>query len=375
MHRLLATGAIVAVSLCVVANASAHQASITSAELRVSADATQLDYRLRIAGDDLYEVLDHDLETPLTADDIRRGRTELLAYLQARITLETEPPARCPTTDQGLEVATEEGSLWAIASWSWRCEHPIDRMTLDYDLFFELDPLHTCALRASWREQRANALLSDESNRFTWFFGEPPPSGFTAFVVSGIEHILLGVDHLLFLLSLLLVVVIHRTPSAEVVLRRSGDSLRYALTVVTSFTVAHSLTLIAAALDWIPIHPRLVESIIALSIVYVAVEDVIRVDPPRRYLVTFGFGLLHGMGFASVLRELLPDEGIVAPVLAFNIGVEVGQLAVVAALCPLLFLLARGIGARHYRRIVVPGVAVVLAVVGTVWLIERATGS
>jgi hydrogenase/urease accessory protein HupE len=174
------------------------------------------------------------------------------------------------------------------------------------------------------------------------------------FVGLGIEHILIGYDHILFLLALLLV----------------GTSLRSAAAIITSFTVAHSLTLALASLGLLRLPAALVEPAIALSIVCVAVQNLLVRAPAHRWRVTFAFGLLHGFGFASVLEGLgLGARGSIAvPLFSFNLGVEIGQLALAALALPLLrWLGRRPFFARKGTRVM----SAVIALVGAWWLVER----
>jgi hydrogenase/urease accessory protein HupE len=177
-------------------------------------------------------------------------------------------------------------------------------------------------------------------------------SAFTRFFRLGVWHIWTGYDHLLFLLAVLL----------------AGGGIRRLAAIVTSFTVAHSITLGAAATGLVHLPVAPVEAGIALSIVYVALEDIFELGADRRALVTFCFGLVHGFGFASVLAEsALPASGILVPLLAFNLGVEAGQLAVVLAVMPPLTLLLRS---THGRRIKV-GISALVALAGATWAVER----
>ncbi len=167
----------------------------------------------------------------------------------------------------------------------------------------------------------------------------------------GVEHILSGYDHLLFLLGLVLV----------------GASLPSLLRVVSAFTLAHSITLGVAAFGlWAP-PARIVEPLIALSIAYVGVENLFVRDLAKRWRLTFAFGLIHGFGFASALRDLsLPRAGIPLALLGFNAGVEVGQLAVLALVLPLLALARRSPLLSAAR---VPSLGI--AAVGAAWFVLR----
>ncbi|MEO7412846.1 MAG: HupE/UreJ family protein [Opitutaceae bacterium] len=185
---------------------------------------------------------------------------------------------------------------------------------------------------------------------------EPPRSSWMSFLGLGLEHILTGFDHLCFLFALLLVAV----------------KAKEVIGVVTAFTVAHSLTLAAAATGLVSLSPKLVEPLIAASIVYIGVENLFLRRPPRhRMALVFGFGLVHGLGFATALAERLPGVtgfAIVPPLVGFNLGVELGQLAVAALLIPLLhFVRARFTQAARLQ----PAFSLVIAVAGIVWFCQR----
>jgi hydrogenase/urease accessory protein HupE len=179
---------------------------------------------------------------------------------------------------------------------------------------------------------------------------------FAGFLGLGLEHIASGYDHLLFLFALLLM----------------APSFRQAAGIITSFTVAHSITLGLATLDVIHFSPRLVEPLIAASIVYVGIENVVRRDSSRgRWLLTFGFGLVHGFGFAGVLREMgvsSSSTGITTPLLAFNLGVEAGQIAIAAAALPILWQIRKTPAFVHR---VLPLCSSLVIVLGAWWFLER----
>jgi hypothetical protein len=169
----------------------------------------------------------------------------------------------------------------------------------------------------------------------------------------------------------LLLVVMLRRGSGGWQTRPPIATLRKTGAIVTAFTVAHSLSLIAASLGWVSLPGRLVESLIAFSILYTAIENLVRPDVRWRFALTFGFGLVHGLGFASVLRVMLPPDHLIGPLLGFNLGVEIGQLVIVAIALPLTWLAAHELGAARYRRTVMPVLSAAIALVAIKWLIER----
>jgi hydrogenase/urease accessory protein HupE len=181
-------------------------------------------------------------------------------------------------------------------------------------------------------------------------------SSFLQFVALGVKHILTGYDHLLFLFGLL------------VVARGFVSSLN----IITSFTIAHSITLAAATLHLVQIPSGIVEPLIAASIVFVGVENLLRGEiPTARLLATFGFGLIHGFGFASVLRETgigLRAGGIALPLLSFNVGVELGQIIVAAAALPIIWKLqANPLFIARW----VPACSTGVVLLGSFWFVER----
>ena len=183
------------------------------------------------------------------------------------------------------------------------------------------------------------------------------PSTFRTFLKLGVKHILEGYDHLLFLAGLLI----------------ATRRVKTMLGIITCFTLAHSLTLALAALDIIAIPSRIVEPLIAASIVFVALENIFyRTEPKGRLALTFAFGLIHGFGFASILRDRFSmgadGSSLVVPLFSFNLGVELGQLLVAALVLPLFLKLREN---ETFSRIGVRAVSAVIAALGTYWLLQR----
>lgn len=178
---------------------------------------------------------------------------------------------------------------------------------------------------------------------------------FRQFLILGVEHIVKGYDHLLFLFGLLVV----------------GGNFWSAGRIITSFTVAHSITLALATFNAVQLPPGIVEPLIAASIMYVGLENLFRHNLDHRWQLTFGFGLVHGLGFASVLRELsigVKDSGMVVPLLAFNLGVEIGQIAIALLVLPLIWK-SQQFPNFFPRLATACSILVILA--GSYWLFER----
>jgi hydrogenase/urease accessory protein HupE len=169
----------------------------------------------------------------------------------------------------------------------------------------------------------------------------------------GLEHIITGYDHLLFLFALIII----------------SDRLVEVLKIVTAFTIAHSITLTLAALGMVPIYPKWIEAGIALTIAYVAVENFFVKTSKWRWFLTFVFGLIHGLGFASAISEIGFDrQYTVTSLVSFNVGIELGQLAVVAVVLPLLLKFRRYEGAY---RLFFQGASVCILLISGFWFVER----
>ncbi|MSU65921.1 MAG: HupE/UreJ family protein [Opitutus sp.] len=185
--------------------------------------------------------------------------------------------------------------------------------------------------------------------------GEMPTAW--GFVRLGIEHIWTGYDHLLFLFALLVVCW----------------SFRSIVAIVSCFTLAHSLTLALAVLNWVNLPSRITEPAIAASIVFFGVENLFRrgAEPPGRWALTFVFGLIHGFGFASVLRDLGVGgggEGVAIPLLTFNLGVEIGQVAVAAIVLPVVWRLRKN---KTFVSCGLPALSFGVSLAGLYWLLQR----
>jgi hydrogenase/urease accessory protein HupE len=234
------------------------------------------------------------------------------------------------------------------------CPAAPEVLVLRDDLADLLGPDYHTLANIRWQDGTAQFMFQPDRREARIALRSAGPQGWTSFFTLGVEHILIGFDHLLFLLALIL---------------RGGNAWSL-LKIVTAFTIAHSITLALAALNVIVLPSRLVEGAIALSIAYVAAENLFAKRPTsHRWAVSFVFGLVHGVGFSSVLREIgLPQDGLVWALLGFNLGVEAGQAIAVLAALPLLLYLRR----TKYEARTVATVSAIVLVVGLALFVDRA---
>lgn len=274
------------------------------------------------------------------------------------------------------QVSDVAGEVSAYLAFTAEASPAAGTLRITYQLLFDVDPEHRGLLRLSVEDRVSSHVFTPERTELFVQLREPvaPPS-FIHFVREGVHHIAIGIDHLLFVVALLLPAVLERRRGAKendpAGAARFRPVLRQVVQVITAFTLAHSLTLALASFDLVRLPARLVEPVIAASVALAAVNNLVPCFRERSWLVAFGFGLIHGFGFASVLADLrLPAGALAGGLLGFNLGVELGQLTLVAALLPLAFL------ARHtwfYRRVALQFGSALIALLALGWVVERTT--
>jgi hypothetical protein len=351
------------------ASAWAHKASDSYLVVDAKGSAVTVQWDIALRDIDFALGLDRDGNAEITWGELQARQSDVAAWALSR--LEITRGTTCPLALSQLQVDDHTDGGYAVLHLRGTCPASTGELGLQYRLLFDLDNLHRGLLRLTLDGTTHSSVLSPTSGRVAFSAGQVSHwEQFRQYLVEGIWHIWIGFDHILFLLSLLLpaVLVVHHRRWQGV--ERFGLALKEVLWVVTSFTAAHSITLSLAALGLVSLPSRLVESAIALSVVLAAANNLHPVVLRRRWLVAFGFGLIHGFGFASVLAELgLPADALVLSLLGFNGGVEVGQMAIVAVFLPLAFVLRNT--AFYLRGVFVLGSWLTL-LIALVWLIERA---
>ena len=247
-------------------------------------------------------------------------------------------------------------------------------LSVDYRLFFDIDPQHRGLVRLEYQGKTRAGIFSAEQPKQKFTLAELSKwHQFLDYGKEGVWHIWTGFDHILFLLSLLLPAVLVRFPLPGGRWQAAGNfraAFWDVVKVVTAFTLAHSITLSLAALGVVILPSRLVESAIALSVVLAALNNLRPLVFEKRWVIAFCFGLIHGFGFASVLADLgLPPESLLIALIAFNLGVELGQLAIVSVFLPIAYALR---ASRLYQRGLFAGGSTAIALVATLWLMQRA---
>jgi hydrogenase/urease accessory protein HupE len=345
--------------------AEAHQSS--DSFLRLDAQGEAITGRWDIALRDLDQVLalDGNADGRLSWGEVRTSAADIIRYASGALTINgggASPSVCALHWPASLQLDRHNDGTYVVLQFTGRCTAPISVLQPHYTLFAEADSGHRGLLSVTLGSQAFTAVAGPAAP--APLFTRQTGGGWRSlaqYFRTGVEHIWTGYDHILFLLSLLLPAVLARGMRA---------SFFEVCKVVTAFTVAHSLTLALAALGVVRLPARLSESAIALSVLLAALNNVYPLVRERRWLVAYAFGLIHGFGFANVLDDLsLPPDLLTLALFGFNLGVEAGQMTIVAVFLPLAFLLRE---TRFYRRGLLAGGSCAIALIAALWLVERA---
>ena len=308
-----------------------------------------------------YSLTLSDIAPGPLAEQMRLGRSgvtpdyrPLIAAIGEKIHFASDG-ASC-TSAEGRIVPPSATSVSVTGTVDFNCPGEIRKLTIRDDMSEALGGNHHTLALIVWSGGSQQFAFGADARETSVAVAEEAHAshGAGSFFTLGIEHILTGYDHLLFLIALML----------------RGGGLWSLLKIITAFTIAHSITLALAALDVVVLPGVVVESVIALSIAYVALENLLpRYAVSRRWAVSFLFGLVHGFGFSSVLREIgLPKENLLLSLLNFNLGVEAGQLSVVLLVVPVLMRLK----SKSWEPRMVATVSGAILAVALVLFVERA---
>jgi uncharacterized membrane protein YecN with MAPEG domain len=343
-----------AVLLVAAGSALAHELGVSRGEYRYDGD--QIEAELVFANPELaatLPMLDADRSGRVDVSELALRAEPLREWLRAGLAVDAGGRA-CSLAVGEVALGDADGLRFGVQA---VCAPGATAPTLRFDLFETLTPghRHIATLRHGAHvevlalHRRAPQLQFAAA---TDVDADVTPS---ALLALGVEHIATGYDHLVFLFGLILV----------------ASRLRRVIGVITAFTVGHSLTLAIATLGWWLPDARVVEPLIALSIVYVGIENQWRRGQGQRWLLALGFGLVHGFGFAGILGEIaLPRSEVPMALFSFNLGVELGQLVILGVVLPVVAQLRRQ---PWFERIGVPTLNAAIVVAGAAWLVERVT--
>jgi hypothetical protein len=355
--------------------AAAHKPSDSYLTLRGNGDRAEIAVRWDIALRDLDYVLelDRDGNGLLTWGEVRTRADDITKYATSRLVVTAGDNECTWKTVSPIQLDNHSDGTYAVLSLAAKCDWLAKGVKLQYSLLFDVDPSHRGLVQWVAPGGTASQALVFGTDSATQPLAMEPPGAWPTlrqYLVDGTWHIWIGFDHILFLLSLLLPAVLVRAGNHWEPAPSLKRSLVEVLKVVTAFTLAHSITLSLAALQVISLPSRIVESTIAASVAFAALNNLRGTIEKKRWVMAFVFGLIHGFGFASVLADLgLPQGALALALVGFNVGVEIGQLAIVAVFVPIAFVLRR---TRFYRHGVLTFGSVAVAIVAAYWFAQRA---
>jgi hypothetical protein len=333
----------------------AHKLNLSYTSIIVTPESLTVTVAIDLASLSSLFLIDKNGDSVVTNDELASAMPKMYDFIQDHFMISADfSPLKMNHRDGGLDQNQAGDVVVDFVLFKALSRVP-SKISLSADIFDKFGAQHKNLVKVIFGNRIQQGILTaDAPHQDFPITGDMPfGSQLLAFVKLGIEHIFLGYDHIMFLLALILV----------------GGGLVNLIKIVTSFTIAHSITLILSALQIVAIPSQISECGIALSIAYVAAENLIIKKPDHRWIITFFFGLVHGFGFASVLRSLgLPTKGLVSSLLSFNVGVEIGQLCIVAVLFPLVLLLHR-LRSKPYF---IFAFSAVIFLFGAGWFAERA---
>jgi len=365
---ILAAAALMAAT----AAASAHTQSYGF--LTVTRGEASLDGRIELAVRDLdtaYD-LDADRDGKIAWGEYRTRETELGNAVLAGISMGPEG-SPCDLIAEPALTDSRGGETYIVIPFRSTCPKTSAPFRIGYDLMFNIDAQHRGLVAVTEAGETRSFVVTPGAAAISLGGTAAGTAGlFFSFIGHGTHHIWIGYDHILFLITLLLGTLAAHWPAGRMTAGKLKPALTAAVKVVTAFTLSHSLTLALAALGILRIPIALTESLIAATISLAALNNIWPVISRRLWLVALCFGLIHGVGFANVLADLgLPRDSLLAALLAFNIGVELGQLTIVFAVLPLAALV---LSYLMMGRAALPAANLAIAAVGAAWFTTRAFG-
>jgi hydrogenase/urease accessory protein HupE len=332
--------------------AAAHPFSVSYAQFVVHDRGVDAVLRVPLDDVDLLLRLDGDLDGTVSSSEIEAARDRIDGYLTRHLTVVADGATLTSRLSRLSTWRDPAGALYLESRATFPAAATMASLSIRSGLLTDLYPSHK-TLGAVSLAGRSDTFVFETGQTYEGRVRGPGVwSTAFSFVRLGVEHIFTGYDHILFLFGLLLI----------------GTTLRSLVAIVTSFTVAHSITLALATLGVVTPVPWTIEAAIALSIAYIGVENIFSRDPKHRWKITFLFGLVHGFGFAAVLRDLnLARSSVASSLFGFNAGVEIGQVAIVCLMYPVLRWLTRS----PYRVPVVRFASSAIALVGLIWFYQR----
>ncbi len=327
----------------------AHTQSVAKIQLFVNEQESQLEWQVALIDLNKVIALDLNADGAITQSEFQASLTAIKKLTQESVSLSNKEDT-CALDIKDIDLNSRAQTVFAVIKASTDCSQINE---LHYHFLKDIDSLHLALTKVFINDTENTHVLSAKEPTIPL---QNASNASTSFIYQGIIHILIGADHLLFLMTLLL----------PLFLTRSHAKIKTIASYTITFTIAHSITLLITALNWISLPSHLVEACIAATVAIGAWFSVRPQSRPVPLALIFAIGLIHGMGFASVFGELISGQALISQVLFFNLGVELGQLGFVACAGAILWL-----ASQLKARVVLLALAYAILIIATLWTVER----
>ncbi len=339
--------------LFLILSLDAHPLNLTKMNLDLNSSIPLLSLRF----------VSFNLETPFFLKDpepkiIFEKKDEIIKYIQESIEIKNDN-FECTLNPLSFDIHNE---IVINSSFNVVCKQQIKNLKIKFNLFFEFDKTQQGVMKINLPKESKTLIFSPRKESYIVKTTKSNSANFKNFLIEGIWHIWEGIDHILFLLMLLLPSVLTKRGFKSVFL----DILK----IVTAFTISHSITLSLSMFGILNPPQRIIETFIAVSVLLTALNNLYSVVSfKKEWLLAFCFGFIHGFGFANALHEMgLEYKNFVSTVFGFNLGVEAGQVVIVLAILPLIYFISNK---KAYRKIIMPFLSLLTAFISLLWAIER----
>ena len=349
--------------------AFAHKPSDSYLRIDSSGPVLTAEWDIALKDLELLVGVDSNGDGKITWGELKANEEVVAGNVLPKLTI-TVGEENYPLAKTGLMVSRHSDGAYATLQLETDCPSDANGITLSYDLLFAEDPTHRGLVLFETGDGTVTRVLSPDNRSVE----VPTETGgwwgvLKTYIIEGVWHIWIGLDHILFLLCLLFPAVLLRENKEWQPAERAWPAASKVLKIVTLFTIAHSITLWLAVMDYVSLPSRAIESVIAFSIVVTAVHNLYPVLRLPGWAIAFFFGLVHGFGFANVLLDLgLAGGALALSLFGFNVGVELGQLAIVLVFFPLAFWLRR---TKFYEVGILKIGSIIIAIIALIWMAER----
>ncbi len=308
--------------------------------------------------------LDQNRDSQLIWSEIINQKQKIITEFNNSVSISSNI-GLCQFKIQNLMIERSAATVYLNIPFTTNCL-PSSNFDLKYNFLFDQDAFHKTILSIKNYNKTSTHILSYSNREYAYNKNTTNSLyQFFEFVIQGIIHVLIGLDHVLFVICLLLSATLLKNKNNE-----STSLISNTFKLITAFTIAHSITLILASTKILSIPPTIIEPVIALSVIVLALLNLINTNNVKHWPIVFAFGLIHGFGFAFVLEEVPIASGtLITSLFGFNLGVEFGQLIIVLVILPALYLMY---SRKYYQQLIIPALSIFIVLIGMYWFLERA---